>query len=317
MLLGRDSDTPRYLIPLVSSTGLNLDYLWRNEPWERYIEPKCSVEGHDASLDIRLTQQPLPTKSTHQTVTLTVPGARLDIHPGAGETLSGTTEFLASQSALARDLFMKALSHALARQGGMALHGASFQHEGFSPLILGDSRSGKSTLTTLALRMGAKVVSDDHLLLSKRDREGKPAFELESMRADMHLRAPTHDLLPPPLAAQLKPAHFQGEQRWILPHPFNPQFQRTTNPNVILCSQVERYLKQTEIQPMTPPGVLAELMRCSSPLFMTPKFPQERDTLMKLMLAMINVVPAFRLRLGRDLFDKPEQTFQRLTDILF
>lgn len=316
MVLGRDSDKPGYHIPLVSPTGLNLDYLWLNQPWARHIKPVGSVDAHDATLEIRLVQQLFTAESTHQTVTLTVPGARLDIHPGAGETLSGTSEFLGSESAQFRDLFMKAVSHALARQGGMALHGASFQHEGFNPLILGDSRSGKSTLTTLALRMGAKVVSDDHLLLSKRDRAVEPAFELESMRADMHLRPPTHDLLPAALAAKLKPAHFHGEQRWILPHRLNPQFQRTTNPNVILCSQVDRDLEKTEIQPMTPPDALAELMRCSSPLFMTPKFPRERDTLMKLMLAMIHVVPAFRLRLGRDLFDKPEQTFQRLTDTL-
>ena len=314
--MGRDSDKPVYHIPLVSAAGFQLNYLWQDQPWARHIKSVSGVDDHDAPLEIRLVQQTLPAESIHQTVTLTVPGARLDIHPGAGEILSGTSEFLASESAVLRDLFMKAVSHALARQGGMALHGASFWHEGFSPLILGDSRSGKSTLTTLALRMGAKVVSDDHLLLSKRDSQGKPVFDLESMRADMHLRPPTHDLLPGPLAAQLEPAHFQGEQRWILPHRLNPQFQRTTNPTVILCSQVDRHLKETEIQPMTPPDALAELMRCSSPLFMTPKFPQERNALMKLMLAMINGLPAFRLRLGGDLFDKPEQTFQRLTDTL-
>ena len=236
--------------------------------------------------------------------------------PGRGQKLLATPACFGYGSKSLDSLFMYAVSHALALQGGLALHGGSFQHEGFSPLILGDSRSGKSTLTALALRMGAKVVSDDHLLLSKRDSTGEPTFELESMRADLHLRAPTHDLLPAPLAAQLKPAHFQGEQRWIMPHRLNPQFQRTTNPNVILCSQVDRDIKETETQPMTPPDALAELMRCSSPLFMTPKFPQERDTLMKLMLPMITSLPAFRIRLGRDLFDRPEQTFQRLADTL-
>ena len=240
----------------------------------------------------------------------------LILFPGGGQVLYATPACLECGSKSLESLFMYAVSHALALQGGLALHGASFQHDGLSPLILGDSRSGKSTLTTLALRMGAKAVSDDHLLLSKRDSEGETAFELESMRADIHLRAPSHDLLPAPLAARLKPAHFQGEQRWILPHRLNPQFQRTTNPNVILCSKVDRNLKETEIQPMTPPGALAELMRSSSPLFLSAKFPQERAILMNLMLAVITRIPAFQLRLGRDLFDKPEQTFLRLADTL-
>jgi hypothetical protein len=208
---------------------------------------------------------------------------------------------------------MYGVSHALALQGGLALHGAAFQHTEFSPLILGDSRSGKSTLTTLALRMGAKILSDDHLVLSKQE-GGKDSsvFELESMRPDLHLRSPTHRLLREPLASRLRPAHFQGEQRWILPHQFNPQFQRHTNPTVILCSTIDQNLGETDIQPMPPPAALAELMRCSSPLFFSAKFPMERAILMDLISAMIDSLPAFRLRLGRDLFDKPEQTFQRL-----
>jgi len=159
-------------------------------------------------------------------------------------------------------------------------------------------------------------VSDDHLVLSKQEGQGSPVFELESMRPDLHLRSPTHRLLPEPLASRLRPESFNGEQRWILHHHLNPQFQRHTNPTVILCSLVDRHLEETDIQPMPPPAALAELMRCSSPLFLTEKFPQERAILMNLMLAMITSLPAFRIRLGRDLFDKPEQTFQRLASTL-
>ena len=230
--------------------------------------------------------------------------------------MSGKLEFITSDTPALSEIFLKAISHALASQGGLTLHGASFKSAGFSPLILGDSRSGKSTLTTLALRMGAEVVSDDHLVLSKQDGLGSSVFELESMRPDLHLRSPTHRLLPEPLASRLRPANFHGEHRWILHHHLNPQFQCHTNPTVILCSMVDRNLKETEIQPMTPPGALAELMRSSSPLFLSAKFPQERAILMNLMLAVITRIPAFQLRLGRDLFDKPEQTFLRLADTL-
>lgn len=253
-----------------------------------------------------------PTHWSEQFELITAPGGRLEIYPGAGERLLVTPESLSARSPLIRDLFVKGLSHALARQGGLTLHGASFQYSGLNPLILGDSRSGKSTLNTLALRMGANVVSDDLLLLSKLETDGESVFELESMRPDLHLRSPTHRLLREPLASRLRPAHFQGEQRWILPHHLNPQFQRRASPTVILCSTVDRNLEETDIQPMPSPAALAELMRCSSPLFLSAKFPKERAILMDLISAMIASLPAFRLRLGRDLFDKPEQTFQRL-----
>jgi hypothetical protein len=75
---------------------------------------------------------------------------------------------------------------------------------------------------------------------------------------------------------------------------------------------VNRNLEKTDVQPMQPPEALAELMRCSSPLFLSAKFPQERAILTKLMLAVISSLPAFRLQLGRDLLEKPEQTFQRI-----
>ena len=311
--------TTKISIPVKCTYGIDPPlFLWGNAIWGEYIHIRAANDTRPALEIGLLDQAPAPLELTPSSGPHVIAehDSSLFLYPGAAQRLLTTQQNLENGSSALQSLFMYAISHSLAIQGGLALHGASFQHERFSPLILGDSRSGKSTLTSLALRMGAKVVSDDHLLLSKRDSEGKPSFELESMRADLHLRPPTQDLLPAVLAAQLKTAHFQGEQRWILPHRLNPQFQRTTNPNVIMCSKVDRNLKETEIQPMTPPDTLAELMRCSSPLFMTPRFPRERDTLMKLMLAMIHVVPAFRLRLGRDLFEKPERTFQRLTDTL-
>ena len=256
------------------------------------------------------------TNEVASTHLITESDCHLLIFPGRGQTLFITPDCLESGSKSLESLFMYGVSHALALQGGLALHGAAFQHAAFSPLILGDSRSGKSTLTALALRMGAKVVSDDHLVLSRVEVTGTSVFELESMRPDLHLRSPSHRLLPEALALGLKPANFNGEQRWTLHHQSNPQFQRTANPTVILCSKIDRRLKETTVQSMAPAAVLAELMRSSSPLFLSAKFPQERAILMNLMLALITRIPAFQLRLGRDLFDKPEQTFQRLTETL-
>ena len=304
-------------ITLRKPSSLDLDFLWQSECWAAYLNPEFFDSPEPNPLEIVLSHDQPPITYCTQPVSITAPGGRLEIYPGAGERLIGVPEFLSAESPLIRDFFMQGLSHAFARQGFLTLHGAAFQYLEFSPLILGDSRSGKSTLTTLALRMGAKVVSDDHLLLSKTAAGGKSVFELESMRPDLHLRSPTHCLLREPLASRLRPASFGGEQRWILSHHLNPQFQRRASPTVILCSTIDRELQETDIQPMPPPAALAEMMRCSSPLFLSAKFPQERAVLMDLISAMIASLPAFRLRLGKDLFDKPEETFQRLADTVF
>jgi hypothetical protein len=289
-------------------------FLWEKRIWREYIliqqpsDPGPALElGLFDQVDISLVT--LPRSAAH---IISEHDSSLFLYSGDAQRLLTTHQTLKAPSSALQSLFMYAISHSLATQGGLALHGAAFQYPDFTPLILGDSRSGKSTLTSLALRMGAKVVSDDHLLLSKWETDGGSVFELESMRPDLHLRSPTHRLLREPLASRLRPASFGGEQRWILPHDLNPQFQRRANPTVILCSTVDRNLEETDIQPMPSPAALAELMRCSSPLFLSAKFPKERTILMDLMSAMIASLPVFRLRLGRDLFDKPEQTFRRL-----
>ena len=303
--------------PAIDSPPL---FLWETRIWREYIhfrqpsDPRPALElglldQTDASLALR------PGSAVH---TITEQDSSLFLYPGDAQRLLTTRQSMKTRSQALQSLFMYAISHSLAIQGGLALHGAAFhQSPEFTPLILGDSRSGKSTLTSLALRMGAKVVSDDHLLLSKTAPSGRSVFELESMRPDLHLRSPTHRLLRDPLASRLRPANFNGEHRWILPHHLNPQFQRRASPTVILCSTIDRELQETDIQPMPPPAALAEMMRCSSPLFLSAKFPQERAVLMDLISAMIASLPAFRLRLGKDLFDKPEETFQRLADTVF
>ena len=219
--------------------------------------------------------------------------------------------FFNRESYALQRLFGYAVSHAFARQGGVYMHGAAFELGPQRILVLGLSRGGKSTLSALALRVGARVVSDDTLLAS-RDQEGH--MRVEALRENLYLREPTQTLLPDALQAGLRPASFQGEHRWILDRSITASFTRSVQPSTVLCTTIDRRLKMTQVRPMAKADVLTELMRASSPLFLSPQYPVERAAMLLVLVGLAMNAPGFRVRLGHDLIGDPDATFHCLLD---
>jgi len=236
---------------------------------------------------------------------------RAYIAPGAGEVLMAPATFFNHWSYNLERLFGFAINHALARQGGSIMHGAAFELNHRAVLILGLSRGGKSTLSALALRVGARVVSDDTLLAS-RDQEGH--MRVEALRENLYLREPTQTLLPDALQAGLRPASFRGEHRWILDRSITASFTRSVQPSTVLCTTIDRRLKATQVRPMAKADVLTELMRAASPLFLSPRYPVERAATLPVLMGLAMNTSGFRVRLGQDLLADPDATFHRLLD---
>lgn len=103
-------------------------------------------------------------------------------HPGtviveAGHRLS--EELLQPQS-----LYLL-LAQQWARAGLMLVHGAAFEHDGTGVLVLGDKGAGKSVLTAAAMAAGARVVSDDWVMVGT-DADG--TVRAERLREFLMLR---------------------------------------------------------------------------------------------------------------------------------
>jgi len=155
------------------------------------------------------------------------------------------------------------------------------------------------------------VVSDDTLLAS-RDQEGH--MRVEALRENLYLREPTQTLLPDALQAGLRPASFRGEHRWILDRSITASFTRSVQPSTVLCTTIDRRLKATQVRPMAKADVLTELMRASSPLFLSPRYPVERAAMLPVLMGLAMSTSGFRVRLGQDLLANPDATFRRLLD---
>lgn len=233
------------------------------------------------------------------------------ITPGQGEILTAPPVFFNRESYALQQLFGYAVSHAFARQGGIYMHGAAFDLDPHRVFVLGSSRGGKSTLSALALRAGARVVSDDTLLAS-RDQKGH--IYVEALREDLYLREPTQTLLPDALRSGLRPASVRGEHRWVLDRSSAASFTRSVQPLTVLHTTIDRRLKATQVQPIAKADVLTELMRASSSLFLSPRYPVERAAMLPVLMGLAMSVSGFRVRLGQDLLADPDATFRRLLD---
>lgn len=298
----------RFLIPIQITGPIAPFFLWA----DRFLGDYVALDelAHSPSPNLHLIGADHPVRLQHQDI-LRHGSGQVAITPGGGEVLTAPAVFFSQQSYALERLFGYAVSHAFARQGGAIVHGAAFELDHRAVLTLGLSRAGKSTLSALALRAGAQVVSDDTLLVGQ-DRDGHT--RVEALREEMYLREPTQTLLPAALQANLQPTLLSGEHRWMLDRSMAASFTRGIRPTLVLSTRVDRRLAVTRIQPMAKTDVLAELIRAASPLFLSLRYPVERAAMLPVLMNLALRAPGFRIRLGRDLFAAPDATFQRLLD---
>jgi hypothetical protein len=242
-----------------------------------------------------------------------MPGGRLRLAPGrsmavvewedAGSVVDGF---------VAITLLEIAMSHALAMRGYVVNHAAAIEIDGTALLAVGPTHAGKSTLSAAALAAGGAVVSDDSVILGL-DGEGAPSAG--ALRRDLWLRDGSVDLLPEALRDRLWETASFGERRWGLERAAFPEIFRTRIlPRAIVLLRRDLRVRGFALRRVSSADGLAGLILASSALFLSGRYPVERERCMPGLLALANSAPCFEVRMGRALIEEPAATVQRLVE---
>jgi hypothetical protein len=244
-----------------------------------------------------------------------MPGGRIRLAPGrAKAVVEWSGAGMPLDDLVTTTLLEAALIHALAMGGYVVNHAAAFEVDGAELLVVGPSHAGKSTLSAAVLAAGGTVVSDDSVILGLSD-DGTPSTG--ALRRDLWLREGSVELLPEALRARLWEASSFGERRWALQREdFADRFRTRIQPGAVVLLRRDRRLRASRIRKVSSAEGLAGLIMTSSPLFLSGRYPVERERCMPGLLAVVNGVPCFEARMGNDLVDDPVTTVQRLVDAI-
>ena len=240
-----------------------------------------------------------------------MPGGRVHLAPGRAEAV---VEWAgrAVDDFVATSLLETALIHALALGGYVVNHAAALEVSGATLLAVGPSRTGKSTLCAAVLAAGGAVISDDSVILGLDD-EGAPSAG--ALRRDLWLREGSVELLPDELRARLWEASSFGERHWGLERTAFPELFRTrVRPKAIVLLYRDRRVTGYQLRRVSSAEGLAGLILASSPLFLSGRYPVERERCMPGLEALVNGAPCFEVRMGRALVEDPAATVQRLAE---
>jgi len=219
----------------------------------------------------------------------------------------------AADDFVATSLLEVVLIHALALGGCVVNHAAALEIGATELLVVGQSHAGKSTLCAAALAAGGAVVSDDSVILGLDENESPLAGGL---RRDLWLRDGSVEILPAPLRARLRETESFGEERrWGLERAEFPQLFRTRmRPQAIVLLRRDLRIREFALRRVSSADGLAGLILTSSPLFLSGRYPVEREKCMPVLLALVNGALCFEVRMGRALVEDPVATVCRLVE---
>jgi hypothetical protein len=242
-----------------------------------------------------------------------MPGGRVRLAPGRAKAVVEWADAGAAiDGFVATTLLEGALIHALATGGCVVNHAATLVVEGANLLVVGPSHAGKSTLSAAVLAAGGAVVSDDSVILGLDD-EGVPSAG--ALRRNLWFRDGCVELLPEALRACLWETASFGERRWGLERVAFPEFFRTrVRPGAIVLLRRDLRVRGFAVRRISSADGLAGLILASSPLFLSGRYPVEREKCMPALQALVNGAPCFEVRMGRDLVDDPVTTVHRLIE---
>ena len=242
-----------------------------------------------------------------------MPGGRVRLAPGRSKAVVELEDAGApSCGTVATSLLEVALIHALAISGHVVNHAAALEVGGAELLVVGPSGAGKSTLCAAALAAGGAVVSDDSVILGIDDEGSSSAGAL---RRDLWLRDGSVELLPVRLRARLWETESFGERRWGLERAYFPDFFRTkVRPQAIVLLRRDLRVRGFAQRRVSSADGLAGLILASSPLFLSDRYPVERERCLPALVALVNGTPCFEVRMGRAMVDEPIATIGRFVE---
>jgi len=242
-----------------------------------------------------------------------LPDGRVLLEPGGPGRLEVEEHHGLLDALVPQSLYLL-LSHQWAQAGVMPIHGAALEGQGRGILVLGGKASGKSTLTAAALVAGARVISDDWLLLGP-DLEGTPRVErlrqflmLRESWATDQIRA----LLP---EIPFKPNARRPKAAFTIPAD-NPSFPTGASIQSIWILDRPRTGRALEsrIRPLNKSECLGRLIEASMPLLYSAGFPVEKKALMATASTVLGNCQCYQVQAGTDLITEPRETWGRLVE---
>ena len=221
-----------------------------------------------------------------------------------GDTLSG--HFALLHAALSRSLMLR---------GVAVLHAAVVNAYDRTLLIVGESGTGKSTLSlTLALR-GARLLSDDTvaLRLESADRVMATPF-----RPDLLLRQPSLSILPPDLRQAAELFQAEGEQKWRISRGrmHGMTADAALPDTLIFLESGAGATRSSRVRELGATEAMARLMHAFGAFFLSRKRPLERESVAGLFEGLLSQGRPYSVQLGRSLLDDPDRGVEEFLSLL-
>jgi hypothetical protein len=204
------------------------------------------------------------------------------------------------------ELLEVAVMHGLALQGVAILHGVGFSLGSLNCVAVGPSCSGKSTLAASVITAGGRVVSDDALLVWSTSRN---ETSVRCFRRDLMLRVESLGVPPEDLRARFCEVPFGTGNRWQLRRDEMGKgcFLDRLKPDVFLALRIDRRLRRSRIREIQRASALLKVLQASTPLYVSPRYPLERRSLLPVLRRLVENTVCCELSLGRDLMSNPAQ----------
>ena len=212
--------------------------------------------------------------------------------------------FLEKSILVKYNFFLIGLIHLLSVRGVYDLHGAGLLKEGIGYLLLGESGSGKSSITLSLVHQGWHYQSDDALLL----RQSEDRIESLAFRKQFYLDAVAVRHYPEIARHVRESGNGEHAKHFLDMHIFYPdQFCTSCMPKVLVFSSIVPQ-PGSRLVPIDKTSSLIKLMKQSESIYFNRRTVEMHVQTLK---QLVYQADSFQLFAGRDLYDQPE----KITDI--
>jgi len=240
-----------------------------------------------------------------------LPDGLVTLHSGAPGSVRVEPDHAIIDTLLPQSLYLL-LAQQWARAGLMLVHGAAFEFEGKGILALGDKGAGKSVLTAAALAAGARVVSDDWVMVGFDQSGGLRAERLRDFLMLRHgqacdrLLAALPELRSDPLRNRPKSVLRMEDQ----PPELQAHLTSTCIIDRLLLLRRPRTgrMPYSERKPATSAEALSAVIHATMPLLFSRHFEHEAKRLRATAGTLATRIGAGHVQTGTDMLEDPARS---------
>ncbi|MCP4902253.1 MAG: hypothetical protein GY906_35250 [bacterium] len=207
-----------------------------------------------------------------------------------------------------------AIQHFLALQGVATLHAAALNIGGRGVLILGPSGAGKTTLALAWQAAGARIVSDDSVLLRL---SSCGRVMAHPFRSSLLIRQPSLGVASDRVVEAARRMASENDCRWTVERTSCPgAFADSAPPEVVFSVRRDRRRVRPRFRSLNSAEMLGLVLEGTSSHFLSPRYAEEQHNLLQVFKSLVETARCFEVCLGRTLLTHPEHTLRELTDAI-